>query len=100
MLIDEINYCPEKNRESFTTTGWCIYQTAFAVDDMLPGLLLKYKRVIAFLSKPFFYNYIAGCGIEFQIVCSACLFVDGKFITLLEMEKFGELNRRDGEVER
>jgi hypothetical protein len=61
MLVDKINKGAKEDREGFTTTGGGIHQTAFTVDDMLPGLLLKNKRMITPAGKPFTDNFIPGC---------------------------------------
>lgn len=59
-MIDKINDSAEENRVSFTTAGGCIHQTAFSIDDMLPGLLLKNKRLAPLFGKPFTDYFIAG----------------------------------------
>jgi hypothetical protein len=49
MLIDKINNGTQENGKGFTTAGGGIHQTTFAIDDMLPGLLLKKEWVPASL---------------------------------------------------
>ena len=52
MLIYEFNECTKKNRKCLTAAGRRIYQTAFAVGDVLPCLFLETKWLKTFGMEP------------------------------------------------
>jgi hypothetical protein len=56
MVIDEVDQCPKKDRESFAASRWRIHQTAFISFDGLPCFLLEPKRDTVPGSQPISYH--------------------------------------------
>ena len=63
-MINKIDKRAEENRKSFATTSRGIHQPAFIIDNMLPGLLLKWERLQPFGVKPLFYYFISFCMLK------------------------------------
>ena len=55
-----------ENRKCFATACGAFTKTAFTINDMLPALFLKQKRLEAFCRKPLLDYFISCCRLKFQ----------------------------------
>jgi len=59
VLVDVLNNGAKENRKRFAATGRRVYQSAPAIDDVLPCFLLECKRLPALCSKPVFNDLVS-----------------------------------------
>lgn len=60
-MIDKINQGTQKNGKGFAAARRRIYQAAFSIDNVLPGLLLEYKWLKTIPGEPVYNNSIPFC---------------------------------------
>ena len=59
MLIDEIDDGAQEYREGFAKARRGIDQAVFSMDDMVPGLFLERKWLVAFVGQPLLNDLVS-----------------------------------------